>query len=195
VTKKTGFLSCFRRKTKSMKKIVLICGTIAGAIAGGMLFISTPLVRDGLLSFDSGTVVGYTTMVVALSMIFFGVKSYRDQHLGGVITFGKAVLVGALITLIASCVYALVWEVCYHTVAKGFMDGMTDYYLREKKEQGATAAELQQYNREMCDMMALYKNPFIRFGMTVMEILPVGVVLTLLSAVLLRRKAFLPAAE
>lgn len=178
-----------------MKKIVLINGGIAGAIAGGMLFISTPLVRDGMLSFDAGTVVGYTTMVVALSMVFFGVKSYRDQHLGGAITFGKALLIGSLITLVASCVYALVWEVCYHTVASDFMDGMKDYYLQDKRKQGATAAELEQYNREMCDMMAMYQNPFIRFGMTVMEILPVGIVLTLLSAALLRRKAFLPPAE
>ncbi|MBT1709705.1 DUF4199 family protein [Fulvivirgaceae bacterium PWU5] len=178
-----------------MKKIVLINGVIAGAIAGGMLFISTPLVRDGMLSFDSGTLVGYTTMVVALSMVFFGIKSYRDQHLGGTITFGKALAVGALITVVASCVYALVWEVCYHTVASGFMDGMADYYLREKREEGATAAELEQYSREMNDMMVMYQNPFIRFGMTVMEILPVGVVLTLLSAVLLRKKAFLPATE
>lgn len=178
-----------------MKKIVLINGVIAGAIAGGMLFISTPLVRDGMLSFDAGTVVGYTTMVVALSMVFFGVKAYRDQHLGGAISFGKAVVVGALITLVASVVYALVWEVCYHTVASGFMDGMKEYYLQEKQQQGATAAELKQYDREMCDMVAMYDNPFIRFGMTVMEILPVGIVLTLLSAVLLRKKTFLPAAE
>ena len=178
-----------------MRKIVLIHGVIAGVIAGGMLFISTPLVRDGSLSFDSGTLVGYTTMVVALSMVFFGVKSYRDQHLGGVITFGKALAVGALITLVASCVYALVWEICYRTVAVGFMDGMIDYYLQEKREQGATAAELGQYTQEMKDLMVMYQNPVVRFGMTVMEILPVGMVLTLLSAALLRKKAFLPQAQ
>lgn len=178
-----------------MKKIVLIYGAIAGAIAGGMLFISTPLVRDGMLSFDTGTLVGYTTMVVALSMVFFGVKSYRDQHLGGAITFGKALAVGALITLVASCVYALVWEICFHTVATGFMDGMVNYYLEEKRAQGATAAELEAYTREMNDMVVMYQNPFIRFGMTVLEILPVGAILTLLSAALLRKKAFLPAAR
>jgi hypothetical protein len=182
-------------KTKSMKKIVLIYGAIAGAIAGGMLFISTPLLLKGVLNFDSGTLVGYTTMVVALSLIFFGVKSYRDQCLGGVITFGKALVVGALITLVASCVYALAWEVCYRTVATGFVDDMTRYYMQEKREQGATAAELEEYAGEMNDFAVTYQNPFIRFGMTIMEILPVGAVLTLLSAALLRKKAFLPATE
>lgn len=178
-----------------MKKIVLVYGAMAGAIAGGMLFISTSLLLDEILTFDSGTLVGYTTMVVALSLIFFGVKSYRDQQLGGAITFGKALGVGVLITLVASCLYALAWEVCYHTVATGFMDRMTDYYMQEKRGQGATAAELEEYAGKINEMAVMYQNPFIRFGMTVMEILPVGAVLALLSAALLRKKAFLPATE
>ena len=81
-----------------MKKIVLIYGLIAGVIVGAMMMITMPLYESGTLKFDNGEWLGYTTMVIALSMVFFGVKSYRDNHLGGSITFGNALKVGLLIT-------------------------------------------------------------------------------------------------
>src|SRR4051812_21595851 len=99
-----------------MKKIVIIYGLIAGAIVGTMLIITMPLYESGTLNFDNGELLGYTTMVVALSMVFFGVKSYRDNYSGGTITFGQGAKVGLLITLIASLIYAMSWEVSYNTM-------------------------------------------------------------------------------
>lgn len=172
-----------------MKKTILIYGFIAGFIVGALMLATMPLWNSGVLNFDNGALVGYTTMVIALSVIFFGVKSYRDNHSGGAITFWKAVQIGMLITTIASVMYALSWEVSYDMIiADDFMQKMTDHYVAKMKAKGASAEEM----KSMESYFEWYKNPVIRFGMTLMEILPVGIVITLLSAGLLRRKEFLP---
>jgi hypothetical protein len=181
------------KNTKTMKRIVLIYGLIAGVIVGAMLLITMPMYNAGTLDLDNGELLGYTTMTIALSLIFFGVKSYRDKDLGGEISFGKAVQVGLLIMLVAGAIYALCWEISYRTMDGDFMAKMTQHYIDDMKADGATEAELAKAKADWESFSALYKNPVIRFGVTIMEITPVGVILTLLSATLLRRKDFLPA--
>jgi len=178
-----------------MRKIILTYGLIAGTIVAAMMFITMPMWESGIVNFDNGEVVGYTTMVIALSMIFFGVKSYRDNHQHGVITFGRAFKIGILITLIASVMYALAWEISYNTMATDFIQKMTDHQFAEMKEGGASEAEVAKAKEEWAVFAEYYKNPVIRFGATLMEILPVGLVITLLSAGLLRKKEFLPIKE
>ena len=82
-----------------MKRIIIINGLIAGVIVSLMFAISYPLTHNGTLSNESSMVVGYISMVIALSLVFVGIKSYRDQHQKGVITFGRGFVVGILITL------------------------------------------------------------------------------------------------
>ncbi len=167
-----------------MKRIILVYGLIAGTIVGSMFFITMPLYEKGILTMENGELVGYSTMIVALSLIFFGIKSYRDNHLQGSITFGKALKVGLLITLIASLIYAITWEVIYNTMTD-FVTQMGDKYFEKLKAEGSTQAEIDEYK-------AIYENPFIRFAMTLMEIAPVGILISLLSAGLLRIRGFLP---
>src|SRR5690606_32323500 len=101
-----GLARLFWSKNKTnMKKIVLTYGLIAGVIVSSMLVITQPLFRNGTLNIDNGVYVGFGSMIIAMSLIFFAIKSYRDQHLQGVITFGKAFKVGILIALIASLMY------------------------------------------------------------------------------------------
>src|ERR1043165_378707 len=103
-----------------MKKIILTYGLIAGAIVSAMMLISMPLYNKGLISLDYGELIGYTTMVIALSMVFFGIKSYRDDHQNGAITFGKALQVGLLISVIATVMYAFAWEISYSQMSDEF---------------------------------------------------------------------------
>jgi|JI9StandDraft_2_1071091.scaffolds.fasta_scaffold26155_2 hypothetical protein len=171
-----------------MKKIILTYGLIAGAIVGTMLAISIPLYNNGVITIENGQWVGYSIMIIALSLIFFAVKNYRDQHLGGVISFGRAFQVGILVTLVAAIVYAITWEICYHTIAKNFMQLMADSYKKQLEMDFSDAAIIQQKTNEMNQMMEMYKNPAVRFGMTILEILPVGLALSILSAVILKKK-------
>jgi hypothetical protein len=176
-----------------MKKIILTYGLISGTIMGGMFFATVPFWNNGTLNFDNGMVVGYVTMVVALSMIFFGVKSYRDNHLNGSITFGQAFKVGILISLVASVIYCLAWEVCYNTVFTDFSQKMNDYYLENMKTEGAGEAELKAAAEDLKANAEMYANPLIRFAITMVEVFPVGLLITLISAALLRKKEILPA--
>ena len=178
-----------------MKKIVLIYGSIAGVIVGGMLMGTMPLYNNGTLNHDHGLLIGYTSMVIALSLVFFGVKSYRDKYLGGKITFWKAVVMGLSISLVASIIYGIAWEICYHTVAAGYSDQMVMSYVEDLKKSGASAAEIEAGRVKMEGFKTMYENPIVRFGFTLMEILPVGLVISALSATLLRKEDFLPAAE
>jgi hypothetical protein len=184
----------FGQKTITvMRKIILIFGIIAGIIAGAMLMISMPLHAKGIINFENGMWVGYTTMVIALSMVFFGVKSYRDNKLQGVISFWKAFRVGMLIALTAAVIYALSWEVTYNTMSFDYMEKWTEYSINKMREAGASEAAMAAEKASLDTMSEYYKNPLIRFVLTLGEILPVGLVISLLSAALLRKKEFLPA--
>jgi hypothetical protein len=176
-----------------MKRIIIVNGLIAGFIVSAGMLIHIPFVDKGIIDFDYGMIIGYTSMVISLSMVFFGIKTYRDQHQRGSITFWKGVQIGMLITLIASLMYAITWEVYFNTAASDFMEKYSEHYIDGLKEDGASAAELEAATQEMAHSTEMYKNPLVRFGFTLMEIVPVGLLITLISAGLLRKREVLPA--
>ena len=160
------------------------------------MLISTLFMADGTIDFENGEVIGYSTMVIALSMVFFGIKSYRDNYQNGAITFTKGLQVGIMITLIASLMYAFSWELYYQNQPEdqpSFMESYVEFSINKMKTDGASEAEVNQAIQEMNNMAEMYENPFVRFGFTLAEILPVGIIITLLSAALLRKESFLPA--
>jgi hypothetical protein len=175
-----------------MTKIVLVFGLISGAIAATLMWILMGFVNGGSVDFDSGMIWGYATMLIALSMVFFGIKSYRDNN-GGRITFLKGLQVGLLISLISAVCYAASWEIYYPSVGDQFMQKYTAFYLDKMKKEGASDAEIEKARVESEQFAEMYKNFFIRFAMTLMEILPVGIIVTFISAALLRKRDVLPA--
>ncbi len=174
-----------------MRKVTLTYGLLAGAIISILMLLGFALWENGAINFDNSELIGYGSMVIALSMIFFGIKSYRDNYQNGTIKFVKGLQVGALITLIASLMYATAWETCYQTIPEiknSFMDKYAEHSLDKMKAKGASPVEIEQKAKEMADMAEMYKNPVIRFGITLLEILPVGIVITLVCAAALRKK-------
>jgi hypothetical protein len=175
-----------------MRKIVITYGLISGAIITCLFLLSLYLWSKGVINFDNGEYFGYGSMLVALSMVFFGIKSFRDNQNGRSIGFWKAAQVGILITLLASFVYAAGWEVYMQTNPKmNFIAEYSEHYINKLKEKGASQEEIEKTTRDMASMQEMYKNPVIRFGMTLMEILPVGIIVTLVSAAILRKKEVL----
>jgi amino acid transporter len=177
-----------------MRRIVITYGLIAGAIVCAMMYLTMPIGKEKN-DFEMGEILGYVSMIVALSMVFFGVKIFRDKHLEGKITFGKGFVTGLYITLIAAVMYCVGWEIYYNTAASDFMANYTTNYIEKMQEEGASQQEIDEMTAEMASMSEMYKNPVIRFGMTFMEIFPVGLLISLISAGILRRKDFLPATE
>jgi hypothetical protein len=175
-----------------MKKIIITYGIIAGLITGGLMLATMPLFVNGTVDMKNGLWIGYTGMVIALSLVFFGVKSFRDHHAGGKITFGKGFLIGLGITLIASLFYVIAWEITFARSGEWFMQQWRDGEMDKLKTSGNTETELQVAKKKWDEFGLLYQNPLIRFGMTLMEIFPVGMLISLISAALLRKKEFLP---
>ena len=170
-----------------MKKTILTFGLISGLLSSLMMIATVPFMdRAG---FDHGYLLGYTTIVLSLMLTFFGVRSYRD-HIGhGHITFGRAFLVGLAITLISCTFYVVTWEIIYFNFMPDFMDRYGAHVLQKMQAAGATAAAIQQKSAELDKLKVMYKNPFFNALMTFIEPFPVGLVITLLSAAILRKKA------
>jgi hypothetical protein len=169
-----------------MRKIVLTYGLIAGAILSVMMLLTLPFMEQ--IGFSRGEVIGYTTMVLAFLMIYFGVRSYRDQVAGGSITFGRACKVGGLIVLVAATCYMATWQLVYYKLAPNFFAQYSAYTLEQAKAEGATDAEVAAKRAEMEEFRTLYQNPLVNIGFTFLEPLPVGLLHTLISAGLLSRK-------
>jgi hypothetical protein len=168
----------------------LIYGGIAGAIA--ISIISATLALD-LPSHSASIFVGYLVMLAALSLIFVGVKRYRDVECGGVIRFGRAFGIGLGMALVAALVYALGWELFIAVSGFDFMTGYTNDIIAGMKAEGASPAAIDAKLAEMRDMTAMYENPLLRIPMIFAEIAPVGLLVALASAALLRNPKMLPA--
>ena len=173
-----------------MKRTVLTFGLIAGGIMAAMMLITTLFMDE--IGFDKGEIVGYTTMVLAFLMTFFGIKSYRDNVAGGAITFGRALVVGLLITTVATVCYVATWEGIYYKLTPDFGEKYAAYQVERMKASGATQAQIDARARQMEEFSAMYRNPFVNVALTFLEPLPVGLLMTLISAGILRRKGVTP---
>ena len=169
-----------------MKRIVLTFGLIAGVIMAAMMFISLPFSEK--IGFDRALVLGYTTMLVALLLVYFGVRSYRDNVAGGVVRFGRAFVVGFSIALVASAFYAAAWQVYYFNFVPDYLTKYQAHVMEQARADGESAEALAKRKAEMDRLAELYQNPVINFGMTIMEPLPVALIVSLVSAGVVSRR-------
>lgn len=169
-----------------MKKIVLTFGFIAGGFLSVMMLISLAL--HDRIGFDKSLIIGYTTMVLAFLMVYFGVKAYRDNVAGGKVSFGRAFQVGILITAIACACYVATWQLISSRLAPDYMDKWAAYTIEKARKSGASEAEIAATTRQMDDMKEKLKNPLFNIAMTLLEPLPVALVFTLVTAGVLSRK-------
>jgi Protein of unknown function (DUF4199) len=171
-----------------MKKILLTYGLISGAIAAAlMLCTATYFHSTGDTRF--GEYFGYTGILLSMIFVFLGVRAYREQVQAGSITFGKAFQVGILITVISCLCYVIAWLFVYHFIMPDFLDKYIAHALEQLQQSGASAEKISKQVAEMESYRKMYENPFLRFIMTFLEPFPVGLLVTLLTAVVLRRKA------
>lgn len=170
-----------------MKKTVLTFGLIAGLIVATIMIISMAACYNDP-NFEGSMLLGYAGMLVAFSFIFVGIKNLRDKHYGGVISFGKAFKAGLLIALIASTMYVLAWLVEYYCFVPDFMDKYTAHTLKQAQSSGADAATMAAKAEEMARYKEWYKNPLFVILLTYVEILPLGVVVAFICALILKRK-------
>ncbi len=174
-----------------MRKIILVYGSIAGAVIIGSMIIGFIANENKAASVPQW--LGYLIMIVAFSMIFVGVKRYRDADLGGVIKFGRAFLVGLSIALVASFVYVATWEVYLYATDYKFIDIYAASVIEAKRAAGVSGEALDAVVGQMEAMAKNYDNPLFRLPMTFLEIFPVGLIVALASAAILRNPKAFPA--
>jgi hypothetical protein len=170
-----------------MKRVVLLFGLLSGVVSSAMMFLTLPFIKNGTVNNHNGQVIGYTAIVLSFLFVFFGIRSYRESS-GGTITFGRATGVGLLITLISCVFYVTSWEIIYFKVMPDFGDRYAARAVEAAREKGATEAAIQAKKAEMAKMKAMYDNPLINAAVTFIEPFPVGLVMTLVSAAILRRR-------
>ncbi|MEQ9422949.1 MAG: DUF4199 domain-containing protein [Cyclobacteriaceae bacterium] len=144
---------------------------------------------DGQMDFGSGEWLGYITMLLALSTVYFGVRKYRDHELNGVISFKDAFLNGLIIVLIASAIYVIVWMIYYPLFLPDFANQYMASEVIKLEESGLTGNELQLKIQEMEDFNEMYKQPAVMAGFTFLEIFPIGVIVTIISALILKKSS------
>jgi len=169
-----------------MKKTTLTFGLISGALSSLMMLATVRFEEQ--IGFDKSEVVGYTLIVLSFLLVFFGIRSYRDNAGDGHITFTKAFAVGISITLITCICYVLTWEALYFTVLHGFMAKYTAYTIAKLKASGASPATVQAQLQQLKKYSEMYENPFFNAAVTFLDPFPIGLSITLISAAALRRK-------
>lgn len=172
-----------------MKKIVITYGLIAGAIVAAFMAFGTYYLSKNP-DYEGSMILGYTGMLVAFSFVFLGVKNYRDKQNQGIISFGKALKIGALISLIASTIYVGVWLIEYYCLYPDFMEKYTDTMIKKLDTTTLTAAEIKAKTDEMLMYREMYKNPIWVILLTYAEVLlPIGLLVPFISAAILKKKA------
>lgn len=173
-----------------MTRTVLTYGLLAGILNTVLMLGTMPLyMKEGQPNFQLGELLGYASMIVAFSMIFFGIRHYRDRQSDGRISFGKAFRTGLLITLVASAVYVTGWML-YASFGPGqdFMDQYYQYSLEQLRSSGRPPEVIEREIAEIEAFKEKYRNPLVRIGVTFLEIFPVGLIISLISAAILRKK-------
>jgi Protein of unknown function (DUF4199) len=169
-----------------MKKTVVTFGLLSGAVSSLLMLLSVPLLDR--IGFDNGAILGYTGIVMSFLLVYFGVRSYRDNVAGGTLGFGRAVTVGLLITLVSCACYVVTWEIIYFKLWPGFSDKYTTYAIDKAKASGASQQTIDETARQMAEFKKMYDNPLINAAFTFVEPFPIGLAVTLVSAAVLKKK-------
>ena len=176
-----------------MKKTVLVFGVASGLVASALMLLTLPFMHR--IGYDLGAVVGYTGIVAAFLVVFFGVRSYREQQAGGALTFGRAFSVGILIVLISCVFYVATWELIYFKLSPNFMANWTAHAVENARASGASQAKVDEIVRQMAQFKRIYDNPVYNAAVTFLEPFPVGLLVAVFSAAVLRRRAAAPHAQ
>lgn len=170
-----------------MKKTILTYGLISGIISSALMGATVPFLHK--LGGNTGYIFGYTAIILSFLLVYFGIRSYRDNVGNGHITFAKAFAIGISITLISCLFYVVTWEIIYFNFMPHSMDSYFASAADRIKSSGASPDTIQAKLADLEKSKRLYSNPLYNAALTFLEPFPVGLVITLVSAAILRRKA------
>jgi hypothetical protein len=169
-----------------MKKTVLTFGLISGAVASVMMLATVPFIES--IGLEKGEVLGYTSIVLSALLVFFGVRSYRENVGAGRMTFGRGCAVGLLITLVSCACYVVTFQVIYFKLVPDFGDKYAACMVERVRAAGASPQKIEETAKQAKSFMRLYDNPAINAALTFAEPFPIGLAVTAISAAILRKR-------
>jgi Protein of unknown function (DUF4199) len=169
-----------------MKKTVLTFGLISGVVSSVLMLATVPFMDR--IGFDKGMFVGYTAMVLSFLLVFFGIRSYRENVGDGEISFGRGLSVGLLIMVISCLCYVVTWEIVYFNLMPDFAEKYTNYIVEHERASGASQQAIDAKIQQGKNIKAILDNPLSNAAVTFLEPLPIGIPICLISAVVLRKR-------
>jgi len=169
-------------------KTAFIYGGLAGFLIISLMVAGFTFM--GLQSSAGSQTVGFLLMFFILSLLFFGMKRFRDQEQGGVIKFSRAVMLGLAMSFFAGVAYVIIWEIYLAVTDHQFIKVYTDHLIDLQKAKGVSGEALTNYMEKMAKMKSDYAQPFYRVPVTFSEIFPMGFLVTLISALILHKPKF-----
>jgi len=170
-----------------MKQIILKYGLISGALASAFMAVTMGVCYS--TGNSGGMVLGYTAQVLALSFVYVAVKNYRDKQNGGIISFGKALQIGLLISFIACTMYVVTWAIEYNFFLPDFMEKYSAHMIQDAQQSGKSAAKINEQIVQAKQWKEFYKSPFWFALFTYLEIVPTGLIVSLVVALILKKKS------
>ncbi len=163
-----------------MKRTIFTYGIISGLIIAALMAATIPFAsKDNM---NMGMVIGYTTMLIAFSLIFFAVSSYKKNHNLSALGFKKTFQIGISISIISSLFYVVTWLIIFYNFMPDFMTDYINHQIAAMEKAGASAKEINSYRTQQLQFAENYKNPFFNAAITFTEIFPVGLLMTLIAA-------------
>jgi len=172
-----------------MQKNIIIYGLTAGIVVSILMLFNINYVSQARnVDYNTSLLLGYASMLIAFSLVYVGIRNYRDKYNGGVISFGQAFKLGIMMVLIASTIFVVIWLIDYFFFIPDYMEKYSVHELDKLKASGASQVEIDKETKELANFARMFKNPFFNAMMTYAEILPVGLIVTLISSLILKRK-------
>jgi Protein of unknown function (DUF4199) len=171
----------------TMRRTVLTFGFISGVVSSVMMLLTVPFIDT--IGFDHGEILGYTLIIASLLPVYFGIRSYRDNVAGGSVSFGRAFLIGLLIAAISSACYVITWEFVYFKLRPDFGEKFSAYAIERVRASGGSPQAIEDTTHQMQKMKEMLDRPLINAALTFVEPFPIGVIVSAISAAVLKRRA------
>jgi len=173
-----------------MGKKILVYGAVSGGILTALFLLSHLLFMKNFSAdmWETGEIIGYSSMLIALTAIFFGVKAYRDKVLGGKITFGRAFTLGIGISAVAAIIFGIYVYFLYTAIAPDLSGKMIEIYREKIKTSGQTQEVIAKQIEEFDKESAMWNNPYLQSFVMLMTVFMIGVVISLITAFILKKK-------
>jgi hypothetical protein len=172
-----------------MKKAIFRSGVFSGLLMSAFMAGTMPIVDK--IGYSNAELLGYLGMIIGFMPIFFGVRKFRDKENNGAIAFGRAASMAMLAALVAGLFYVATWLIIYYS-QPDMMTNMAAHAMAQLKAAGRSQQEIDAAMKQMQNMMDMYKNPFVNAAITFTEPLPVALIFSLITALIIKKQPALP---